>query len=122
MCIVGSSCSNSLKGSLSDICLLLWKNFKIQLRHPYQSLVELLLPCLLVFILTLFRRSVDVGVQRDPVIYRPFNLTDFETYNQSNQIIMFTPINNDIMQIMNETVSMLTNDLPNISFTGKCER
>lgn len=105
---------SSFSSAVSDIRLLLWKNFIIQWRHPLLSLVELLLPCLLVFILSMFRGSVDVTVYPTPTVYEPFNLNDVErTWLKAKGTfeLLYTSISDQNKAIMEETATQLANKL-----------
>ncbi|XP_048270251.1 phospholipid-transporting ATPase ABCA3-like, partial [Bombus terrestris] len=111
---MGATRPSSLTSALSDIRLLLWKNFKIQWRHPVQSLVELLLPCLLVFILSMFRGSVEVTYFPDATLYKNFHLTDVDSKlfpTNSTFAVMYTSDNKENGAIMAEAVQMLKDAL-----------
>ena len=108
---------SSFSSAFSDIRLLLWKNFKIQWRHPIQSLFELLLPCLLVFMLTMFRRSVDVKVYQNATVYTDFKLNNLDSQlTRSKLSLMYTPISDQNKAIMVETLANLKLSLPRTTF------
>lgn len=118
------------KGSSSFVCttfahlrLLLWKNFLIQWRHPIASLVELLLPCLLIFIISFLRGSVKVKYFPEATPYKTFNLNEVEHKlfpDDEAFLLMYIEGQGDLhKRIIDETVTRLTEDFAktNIIFT-----
>lgn len=52
--------------------LLMWKNFLIQYRHPYQTVVELLISVLFTIALVILRSLVDPIENSSNTFYRSF--------------------------------------------------
>lgn len=120
-----SSGRSSFWDALSDIRLLLWKNFLLQWRHPIMSLFELLLPCLLVFILSLFRGSVEVKLFPSITSYNSFPLTKVELTQRASLpakiSLMYTPLSTVNDRVIEEAVRNLEMALA-VPFTGESVR
>ena len=105
---------------LSDFSLLLWKHFLIQFRHPFQSVVEIVVPCFLVLLISIFRSSVEVTIYNTPIIYDAFNFN--ETFNRDHTqhyLIMYTPNTEQNSIIMKQTIEQLENVYFSINFNSK---
>ena len=60
--------------------LLLWKNYKIQMRHMVQTLVELFLPLLFSLVLVSVRIVIKSDFVTEPTVYGAFELKDNQPY------------------------------------------
>lgn len=58
--------------NLDKLFLLIWKNFKLQIRHPWQTLVEILGPVVFCALLVLVRSLVDPEPHSDVLNFTPF--------------------------------------------------
>ncbi|XP_035705489.1 ATP-binding cassette sub-family A member 3 isoform X2 [Folsomia candida] len=54
--------------------LLLWKNYKIQIRHNVQTVTEILLPLLFTAVLLIVRNVVPSTFVKEPTIYKPITI------------------------------------------------
>lgn len=61
---------------ISDLRLLLWKNYILQIRHPIVTLAEILIPCLFAAMLASIRRSVAFTEYPNATVYDSFGLFD----------------------------------------------
>lgn len=52
--------------------LLMWKNWKLQIRHPLQSLLLIIVPVIFVSQVLLFRGLVEPTEHPDGKSYKPF--------------------------------------------------
>lgn len=59
---------------LRQLLLLVWKNFKLQFRHPYVTLLELGVPAFFSLILVLIRSTISSEYISNPVVYTPFSI------------------------------------------------
>jgi len=87
--------------------LLLWKNYLLQLRHPWMTVFELLIPCLFVAMLAAIRLKVDFTYHSNSTQYYSFdtfNIPEFKIGNQNlvipEWIIMYSPNSSTIQPIM----------------------
>lgn len=53
--------------------LLLWKNWKLQLRHPIQTVLEIFAPVAFSILLVIIRSLVDPESFPEPTYYKPFD-------------------------------------------------
>ncbi len=110
--------------------LLSWKNWKIQFRHPFQTILEILIPVLVCAFLILMRTLVEVTFQENPIRFLP-NRMDWvdesafiqmtrgivnNTIDQNPQvpnlhrmIIGYSPFNLNLHRIMTNVVARMDN-------------
>jgi len=60
--------------ALKKLRLLLWKNYKIQVRHSFQAVVEILIPLLFTIVLVIVRDVVVAERVTEPTIYNSVDL------------------------------------------------
>lgn len=65
--VVGEMAKN-----LDKLFLLIWKNFKLQIRHPWQTLIEILGPVVFCALLVLIRSLVDPEPFPNGYRFEPF--------------------------------------------------
>lgn len=63
-----------IASSFDKFRLLMWKNYLLQWRHKYQTVIEILVPVLFSVILILIRSIVDPDVYTNSTIYKPFKI------------------------------------------------
>src|SRR5579863_6189296 len=56
--------------------LLLWKNYKIQIRHKVQTVLEITLPILFTVIVVVVRCIVQPKLVQGPITFPPFRVDD----------------------------------------------
>ena len=57
---------------ISDLKLLLWKNYILQIRHPIVTVAEILIPCALAAMLASIRRNVSFTDHTNATVYDSF--------------------------------------------------
>ena len=72
--------------------LLSWKNWIIQIRHPVQTIFEVLVPVLVCALLILIRGLVDVKVE-DVKRYDSFPVNAILSLPDTNPILAYSPKN-----------------------------
>lgn len=68
-----------MRGKLAKLWLLMWKNWKLQLRHPLQTIIEIIVPVLFCIVLVLFR-SVSDREPHKAMFYQPFDPLSVELH------------------------------------------
>jgi hypothetical protein len=56
--------------------LLMWKNYLLQWRHPFQTVLEIAIPVLFSALLVLIRSLVTPEIHPDPLHFPPLGLTN----------------------------------------------
>lgn len=56
--------------------LLMWKNYLLQWRHPFQTVLEIAIPVLFSALLVLIRSLVTPDIFPEPMIFPPLSLSD----------------------------------------------
>lgn len=105
--------------ALSDIWLLLEKNFRIQLRKKVASIFEILVPCMLIFLLAILRATnSDVQVVQNVTLFEPFEVNQFSVLSNAQDTgkfqILYTP-----PQAKNIMLQLLVQLNKRNYFTGK---
>ncbi|KAG8175444.1 hypothetical protein JTE90_026867 [Oedothorax gibbosus] len=77
---------------LRQLLLLVWKNFKLQFRHPYVTLLDLGVPAVFSLLLVLLRSPITSDYFADPVIYSPFSINALPAN--------LTPVGGGIWQVL----------------------
>lgn len=99
--------------------LLSWKNWIIQLRHPIQTLFEVLVPVLVCALLILIRGLVDVEEYPDPTKYEPnsvtINAARVINYPNVNLRLAYSPDNPFLQNLVNSVSQELNFSLPVVS-------
>lgn len=57
--------------------LLMWKNWLLQWRHPFQTAVEILAPVLFSALLVLIRSLVETTNYTDNTTFKPFDIPQY---------------------------------------------
>lgn len=100
----------SIMAKVRQILLLTWKNFKLQSRHPWVTLIELGVPAFFSLCLVLVRSAISSDYVSNPVIYEPFNI-DTLPKNLSRAAqweIIYAPNTDFAIEIMNAASSKLS--------------
>lgn len=63
-----------LAKNFDKFCLLMWKNFLIQYRHPIQTALEILIPAVFSLILISIRSIISPDVFPNSTMYQPFQI------------------------------------------------
>lgn len=74
---------------LSGIYLLLWKNFKLKLRHPMVLLMEIGMPCLFSAILAIVRVMITFDGTPGVTSYSPMPVDDWQPID--SKVILYSP-------------------------------
>lgn len=56
--------------------LLMWKNYLLQYRHPFQTVLEIAIPVLFSALLVLIRSLVTPDIFPDPFLFPPLSLSN----------------------------------------------
>ena len=67
--------------SWNKLKLLLWKNYLIQMRHKWQTVLELLLPVLFTLMLVVMRVVIKSEDYAEPVVYNSYAIKQNPPYN-----------------------------------------
>lgn len=76
--------------------LLTWKNWIIQLRHPIQTIFEVLVPIFICALLILIRGLVDITEYNENTTYRPIStkvIPNATWFNNVNHQLIYSPEN-----------------------------
>lgn len=88
---------NRMPASAWDKFLLLsWKNWLIQLRHPIQTVFEILIPVLVCALIVVIRGLVDIDEVTDDIRYKPFNASQIGNVlaiKDLNFVLAYSPNN-----------------------------
>ena len=112
---------------MRHIKLLLWKNYILQLRHPWVTLFEVIIPCLFVASIAIIRVQVEVTPYDNSTFYPSFDI--YNVPNQTNPedkspfkyVILYSPENDTYPLIMQNVVDKLR-DLNDKIFEQKFKR
>ncbi|KAH9393545.1 ATP-binding cassette sub- A member 3, partial [Tyrophagus putrescentiae] len=74
---------------LSGIYLLIWKNFKLKLRHPFVLLMEIGMPCLFSAILAIVRVMITFDKTPNVTSYSPMPVDNWLPID--NKVILYAP-------------------------------
>lgn len=68
---------NKSTDNLKKFTLLVWKNYKLQMRHKIQTVTEVLLPLLFTIVLVVVRNIVPSNRVTEPTVYDPLLIENF---------------------------------------------
>lgn len=89
---------------LSGIYLLLWKNFKLKLRHPLVLLMEIGMPCLFSAILAVVRVVITFDSIANVTTYPPLTVDNWNSVEKKT--ILYAPestLTHSVMDIFKNT-------------------
>ncbi|KAF8771560.1 ATP-binding cassette sub-family A member 3 like protein [Argiope bruennichi] len=95
---------------LRQFLLLIWKNFKLQWRHPWITLLELGVPAIFSLCLVLVRSFISSNYVTDPTLYEPFNINGLPanlTPSSGQWEIIYAPESVFLDKIVNNAASKL---------------
>ena len=95
--------------------LLSWKNWIIQLRHPIQTVFEVLVPVIVCALLILIRGLVDINEYTEDIKYEPFSTTfigEVRLYKDVNLQLAYSPQNPVLQSLVNSVSLELNFTLP----------
>lgn len=91
--------------------LLTWKNWLIQLRHPIQTIFEVLVPVVVCALVTLIRGYVSVTEFKNSTNYAPIDMNyikkDILDMQQGNLILAYSPENPILQELMENAANSL---------------
>lgn len=94
-------------GNFINIFILVWKNFKLQLRHPWITVIELILPALLIFILIIVRLTSPITVRKIETVFDSFDINFFpeEVFLTSGNLSLYYSPKSDFLDKIMQDVS-----------------
>lgn len=85
----------------SQVVLLLWKNLKLKIRHPFKSLFWLLIPCIFSVLMVLVRIAADKQFVHEPTVFPVHKIDeDIAVIGLYEKHVLYTPISNETKAIM----------------------
>ncbi len=96
------------RSSLDQLGLLLWKNYRLQIRSIIGLAVELIIPALLALILTPFRSIVKSTAYPNDTVFDAFSLPNnfYPSSDQKKISIAYQPLNADSSLVQNIMASV----------------
>ena len=107
-------------GFFEQVIILTKKNFLIQRRHPWVTLLQFLIPALLGSLLQIGRAQVE-REKMDKSVWRPFDLNNLyvKTFEKNDDyFVVYTPENDFTTEIVEMTCTNLTKSLVTYNFMG----
>lgn len=104
--------------------LLTWKNWIIQLRHPIQTIFEVLVPIFICALLILIRGLVDIKEFNEVTRYQPISTTFIPNstwFSGANRQLIYSPYNPVFERIVGNVSVKLGFDLPVIGRPNSSE-
>lgn len=103
--------------------LLSWKNWIIQIRHPVQTIFEILVPILICAFLILIRGLVDINNHNDDTRYQPLSTTTINSTWMANinAQLIYSPANPVFARIVNNVSQQLGFTLPVLGLPNSIE-
>jgi ATP-binding cassette, subfamily A (ABC1), member 3 len=91
--------------------LLSWKNWIIQIRHPVQTIFEILVPVIVCALVTVIRGYVSVTEFKNSTNYLPIDINyihpDILANQQGNLVLAYSPENPLLQSIVENAVKSL---------------
>lgn len=104
--------------------LLTWKNWIIQIRHPIQTIFEVLVPVFICALLILIRGLVDIEQFDEITTYTPVSTTTIPNmawFNTSNRQLLYSPNNPVFERIVGNVSEQLGFTLPVVGLPNALE-
>jgi ATP-binding cassette subfamily A (ABC1) protein 3 len=98
---------------INHLKLLLWKNYLLQVRHPWVTVIELIVPCLFVAMLAAIRLKVDFTYHSNHTEYERFDTYHIPEIKFGNNLIvpqwvvMYSPNSTRMEKIMKNVIFKL---------------
>lgn len=106
-------------GSILHIFFLIWKNFKLQLRHRWITAIELIIPVFFMSLLILTRLFYPVEKKEIETVFDAYGLNSlppefFNTTTTENISLYYSPTSTFLDDLMKDISSIL-----NVTVLGK---
>ncbi len=106
--------------------LLSWKNWIIQIRHPIQTIFEVLVPIFICALLVLIRGLVDIKEFNEPTTYEPVSATLVPNSNwfnddSLNRQLLYSPRNPILQMIVGNVSERLGFEAPAVGLPNSLE-
>ena len=103
--------------------LLLWKNYLLQIRHPFITVIELMIPVMFMATLSLIRLEVDYDKTSKPTIYHNFDIKHIPSdylgqFKIPKWVVLYAPNTSKVNRLMAE-VNKTLNTITDASFDRK---
>nr|APD26538.1 ATP-binding cassette transporter subfamily A member 3 X1 protein [Brachionus koreanus] len=102
---------NEWKTNIKQLFLLLWKNFRLQLKSPIGLALEILVPAIFAFILLPIRSIVDSTYYEDSILFPSFKIKQLP-FVFTNYSIAYQPNNSQLISDLMKSVGSDLNLIP----------
>ncbi|XP_023222956.1 ATP-binding cassette sub-family A member 3-like [Centruroides sculpturatus] len=96
---------------LNHLYILLWKNFIQQYRHPFVTLLELIIPLLFSALVLWMRGEIKSLYIHEPTVYESFSVdslpANLTPSTDTSGVVYFTPTSSHVVEIMKNVKNKL---------------